>query len=266
MPLAACGDDDEGGTTITETLAAITSEAAPTVSDLPEASSASTAATAETVPTGTTQPVEATETAAATDPAEATEPTTTISGGDLGESPLRLTAADLPGYEEVPYESEAADCLGPALDASAAISIAPNAFRPADESSEVRSRTWSYADEAEATAAFATATGPEVTACITEGAEARLQSEDYEPGGGVTRSELALPALAGADEQDGAQYVATYTPKGGSDAVSGYADLVVVRVGGTVAAYQFLASGAPFPAAQEQAAVGAAVARGAAAG
>ncbi len=236
------------------------------MSDVPEPSSASTGASEPTVPTGTTQPAEPAETSAATDPAEATEPTTTISGGDLGESPLRLTAADLPGYEEVPYESEAADCLGPALDASAAISVAPNAFRPADESSEVRSRTWSYVDEAEATAAFATATGPEVTACITEGAEARLQSEDYEPGGGVTRSSSRCRRSRAPTSRAGRSTSRTYTPKGGSDAVSGYADLVVVRVGGTVAAYQFLASGAPFPAAQEQAAIGAAVARGAAAG
>ena len=233
---------------------------------LESSSAASTAATEPAVTTGTSQPAEPTEATEATDATEATEPTTTISGGDLGENRLRLTAADLPGYEEVPYASDAPDCLGPALDPNAAIAIAPNAFRPADQSSEVRSRTWSYADETEAAAAFATATGPDVTACITEGAEARLQSADYEPGGGVTRGELELPALAGADDQGGAQYVATFTPQGESDAVSGYADLVVVRVGGTVAAYQFLATGAPYPAAQERAALGAAVARGAAAG
>ena len=118
-------------------------------------------------------------------------------------------------------------------------------------------------DEAGATAAFATATGPEVTACITAGAEARLQDPDYEPGSTVTRGELAQQALAGADEQAGAQYVLTFTPQGGTEAVTGYADLIVVRQGATVAAYQFLRNGAPFPTDQEQAALAAAVARGA---
>ena len=83
----------------------------------------------------------------------------------------------------MPYESNAPDCLGPALDAGAAIAIAPNAFRPADQQSEARSRTWTYVDEAEATAAFATATGTDVADCIAEGAEAGLQSDEYEPGG-----------------------------------------------------------------------------------
>ena len=166
----------------------------------------------------------------------------------------------------MPYESEAAECLGPALDADAAIAVAPNAFRPADQGSEARSRTWSYADEAAATAAFATATGADVIACIADGAEARLQGEDYEPGGAVTQGELALPTLEGADQQGGAQFVVTFTPKGGTDEVTGYSDLVVVRQGATVAAYQFLANGAPFPPEQERAAVAAALGRGAGGG
>ena len=65
----------------------------------------------------------------------------------------------------------------------------------ADEASEARSRTWSYADEAAATAAFATATGPEVIACIADGAEARLQGEDYEPGGAVTGGGPPAPVV-----------------------------------------------------------------------
>ena len=93
----------------------------------------------------------------------------------------------------MPYETEAPDCLGPALDAGAAIAVAPNAFRPADQQSEARSRTWTYADEAEATAAFATATGTDVADCITDGAEAGLQGDDYEPGGTIERREPTLP-------------------------------------------------------------------------
>jgi hypothetical protein len=163
----------------------------------------------------------------------------------------------------VPFASNAPDCFGPVLDADAAIAIAPNAFRPADEQSEARSRTWSYADEDAAGAAFAAASGPDVAACITEGAEAGLQGDDYEPGGGVTSGELSLPPIDGADEQGGASYVVTFTPKGATEAITGYADVVVVRQGATVAAYQFIGNGSPFPPAQEQAAVTAALARGA---
>ncbi len=124
------------------------------MSDVPEPSSASTAATEPTVPTGTTQPRGAHGDGGGDGPGRGDRADDHHQRRRPRRDPLRLTAADLPGYEEVPYESEAADCLGPALDASAAIAVAPNAFRPADESSEVRSRTWSYVDEAEATAAL----------------------------------------------------------------------------------------------------------------
>ena len=57
----------------------------------------------------------------------------------------------------------------------------------------------------------------------------------------------------------------TYTLAGDTEAITGYADLVVVRQGTIVAAYQLLGNGTAFPAALEQAAIGAAVARGEAA-
>jgi hypothetical protein len=59
-------------------------------------------------------------------------------------------------------------------------------------------------------------------------------------------------------------FAATFTPAGGERELIAYSNLIVVRAGDTVAAYQFLTVDQPFSPADQQQAVAAAIARDAA--
>jgi hypothetical protein len=177
-------------------------------------------------------------------------------------APIMLAVDDLPsGYSEKPYESENADCLGPALDPTAAEVHPPNAFEADSVAGEARSRAWDFASEEEAQAAFAAATGDEIEACIIQGAETDLQTDDFEAGGTAEARPLELEPVQGADDQAATTFAATFTPSGGEQELTAYSNIIVVQVGDTVAAYQFLTIDQPFSPADQQQAVAAAVAR-----
>jgi hypothetical protein len=274
---AGCGDDggpttdppDSGTTAVTTPDAPTETLQQPTEATVPEVSSAEQTAseppaTADEEPSVPTD-APATETASTDAPPEDTSAAGT--GGDVlteavEVAPIMLTAEDLPtGYGEKPYETDAEDCVGPQLDPAAAQIYGPNAFEASSVVGEARSRAWQFASPEEARAAFETATGDELQACVIRGAEEGLQGDEYEPGGTAEAQALELDPLDGADEQAATTYAATFRPKGETDELTAYSNLIFVLAGDTVAAYQFLTLQRPFSPADQQQAVAAAVAR-----
>jgi hypothetical protein len=252
LALAACGGDEE--TTTTTTIEATTAAAAPTATAETEAATAEASGTdAATEPTASTET--ATDASSETGAAD-----TTATSSDPALEPLLLAVEDLPaGFEQTEYANEAGDCLGPRLDPAAAAVQAPNAFT--DGQAEARSRAWSFASEEDAQAAFADASGEETRTCVLEGAD--LDDPELEPGGTIADEDLELAQAAGADEQSARRYIATITPKGATEAITAYSDLVLARVGDKILAYQFLTLAEPFPADATGAAVEGSVGRAA---